>query len=113
MNIKKILYKALEESFLHNGYSFDDLTLTFSNRPEEADFQCNSAFAIAKKVHANPEVVANSIIANLYSLILINRNSFWNRAFFLHSYMRLYCNIFREEGNVPEVLQYKIICGTI
>ena len=65
MNIKKILFKALEESFLHNDYSFDDLTLTFSNRPEEADFQCNSAFAIAKKVHTSPEIVANSIIANL------------------------------------------------
>lgn len=65
MNIKKILYKALEDSFLHSDYSFDDLTLTFSNRPEEADFQCNSAFAIAKKVHTSPETVANSIIANL------------------------------------------------
>ena len=65
MNIKKILFKALEDSFLHNDYSFDDLTLTFSNRPEEADFQCNSAFAIAKKVHTSPEIVANSIIANL------------------------------------------------
>ncbi|MBR7172534.1 MAG: arginine--tRNA ligase [Clostridia bacterium] len=65
MNIKKILYKALEDSFLHCDYSFDDITLTFSNRPEEADFQCNSAFAIAKKVHTSPEVVANSIIANL------------------------------------------------
>ena len=65
MNIKKILYKALEDSFLHNGYAFDDITLTFSNRPEEADFQCNSAFSIAKKVHASPEVVANAIIANL------------------------------------------------
>ena len=65
MNIKKILYKALEDSFLHNGYAFDDITLTFSNRPDEADFQCNSAFSIAKKVHTSPEVVANSIIANL------------------------------------------------
>ncbi len=65
MNIKKILYNALEESFLHSNYSFDDLTLTFSNRPDEADFQCNSAFSIAKKVHTSPELVANSIIANL------------------------------------------------
>ena len=65
MNIKKILYKALEDSFLHNDYSFDDISLTFSNRPEEADFQCNSAFSIAKKVHTSPEVVANAIIANL------------------------------------------------
>ena len=65
MNIKKILYKALEDAFLHSNYSFDDISLTFSNRPEESDFQCNSAFLIAKKVHTSPEIVANSIIANL------------------------------------------------
>ena len=65
MNIKKILNDALEETFLHLNYELADLTLTFSNRAGEADFQCNSAFAIAKKVHSNPELVANSIIANL------------------------------------------------
>lgn len=65
MNIKNILNKALEESFLHLNYELSDLTLTFSNRVGEADYQCNSAFAIAKKAHTSPEVVANSIIANL------------------------------------------------
>ncbi len=65
MNIKNILYKALEESFLHLNYELADLTLTFSNRAGEADYQCNSAFAIAKKVHISPEVVATSIISNL------------------------------------------------
>lgn len=64
MNIKKILYKALEDTFLHLGYEFDDITLAFSSK-EGADFQCNSAFAIAKKVHTSPEVVANAIISNL------------------------------------------------
>ena len=47
MNIKKILLDALEETFLHLNYELADLTLTFSNRPAESDFQCNSAFAIA------------------------------------------------------------------
>ena len=65
MNIKNILYKALEDAFLHLNYELSDLTLTFSNRVGEADFQCNSAFSIAKKVHTSPEIVANSIIANL------------------------------------------------
>ena len=64
MNIKKILYKALEDTFLHLGYEFDDITLAFSSK-EGADFQCNSAFAIAKKVHTSPEVVANAIMSNL------------------------------------------------
>ncbi len=65
MNIKKILVQSLEESFLHLGYSIDDITLNFSNKPEIADFQCNSAFALAKKHGASPEVVATSIMANL------------------------------------------------
>ena len=65
MNIKNILNKALEDAFLHLNYELSDLTLTFSNRAGEADFQCNSAFAIAKKVHTSPEVVANAIISNL------------------------------------------------
>ncbi len=65
MNIKKILIEALEETFLHLNYELADLSLTFSNRPTESDFQCNSAFAIAKKMHTSPEVVATSIISNL------------------------------------------------
>lgn len=65
MNIKKILTEALEKTFLHLDYSFDDLSLSFSNRPEEADFQCNSSFAIAKKTHTSPELIASSIISNL------------------------------------------------
>lgn len=64
MNIKKILSSALEETFLHLSYSLDDLKFDYSSKPE-ADFQCNSAFAIAKKIGQTPEVVANSIIANL------------------------------------------------
>lgn len=65
MDIKNILKSALEESFLHLGYSVDDLSFGFSNKPEQADFQCNSAFALAKKQQTSPEVVANAIIANL------------------------------------------------
>ncbi len=65
MDIKSILKNALEESFLHLGYSLDDLSLGFSNKPAEADFQCNSAFVLAKKNQTSPEIVANSIIANL------------------------------------------------
>ncbi len=65
MDIKNILKQALEESFLHLGYSLEDLTLSFSNKPTEADYQCNSAFVLAKKHGQSPEVVANAIISNL------------------------------------------------
>ena len=64
MNIKQILIDSFKETFLHLSYEFDDLSLTFSNK-EGADFQCNSAFAIAKKTHTSPEIVANAIVANL------------------------------------------------
>lgn len=64
MNIKSLLKKSLEDSFLHLNYPFDDLKLDFSNK-DDADFQCNSAFALAKKLGQSPEVVANSIISNL------------------------------------------------
>lgn len=64
MNIKQVLINSLKEAFLHLSYEFDDLSLSFSNK-EGADFQCNSAFAIAKKMHTNPETVANAITSNL------------------------------------------------
>lgn len=64
MNIKNMLTKTLEEAFLHLNYDLDDLTVSYSTRPE-FDFTSNSAFSIAKKTHSNPEVIANSIIANL------------------------------------------------
>ena len=64
MNIKNTLYNALKETFKHLNYSEDDITLAFSSK-EGADFQCNSAFALAKKAHTSPEIVANAIISNL------------------------------------------------
>ena len=64
MNIKNKLYEALKQAFLHLNYSLDDLSLTFSSK-EGSDFQCNSAFALAKKTGTSPEIVANAIISNL------------------------------------------------
>ena len=64
MNIKQLLINSFKEVFLHLSYEFDDLSISFSNK-EGADFQCNSAFAIAKKTHTSPEVVANAIVSNL------------------------------------------------
>lgn len=64
MNIKNTLYNALKETFKHLNYSEEDITLAFSSK-EGADFQCNSAFALAKKAHTSPEIVANAIISNL------------------------------------------------
>ena len=65
MNIKKKLQTALENCFEKLGFDKSDVTLTFSNKPEESDFQCNSAFMIAKKQHVSPQIVASQIIDNL------------------------------------------------
>lgn len=64
MNIKNKLYEALKQAFLHLNYSLDDLSLTFSSK-DGSDFQCNSAFALAKKNGTSPEIIANAIISNL------------------------------------------------
>lgn len=64
MNIKQILLDKLKETFLKLGFDESDMSLSFSSK-EGADFQCNSAFAIAKKLHKNPEMVANEIKDNL------------------------------------------------
>ncbi len=64
MNIKKTLYNALKDAFAKLNYSESDITLAFSAK-EGADFQCNSAFALAKREHSNPEMIANQIINNL------------------------------------------------
>ena len=64
MNITKILYKALEKTFYKLGFGTENIVLTFSSRPE-ADYQCNSVFAIAKKLGRNPEEVALEIISSL------------------------------------------------
>lgn len=65
MNIKNTLSDALKKAFNKLNYDENDITLTFSNRPDDADFQCNSAFALAKKEHTSPENVANLIMQNL------------------------------------------------
>lgn len=51
MNLKQILEQRLQQI---------EPTATLSVS-EKADFQCNSAFAIAKQTHANPVVIANRI----------------------------------------------------
>lgn len=65
MNIKTSLMQSLAEAFKKSGYSEEELTFSFSNRPNEADFQCNSAFVLAKKYGKSPMEIANTIISNL------------------------------------------------
>lgn len=64
MQIKEILQKKLTESFIKCDYDVLDVQVSFSNKPEMADYQCNSAFVLAKKLRLTPMIIANRIIEN-------------------------------------------------
>ena len=61
MNILKELEKEFKKVFEELGYPNEDINITFSNRPELCDFQCNSAFSLAKKEKKSPLMIANTI----------------------------------------------------
>lgn len=63
MNIKQIILDKLKETFSKLGFDESDLSLSFSSK-EGADFQCNSSFALAKKLKTSPEMVAETIKNN-------------------------------------------------
>ena len=63
--VKDILVKELESVFEKLGLNKEDVTLTYSNKPELADYQCNSAFAIAKRIGKNPIEIASAIAEGL------------------------------------------------
>lgn len=61
MNIFKELEKEFGKIFKELGYPSEDINITFSDRPELCDFQCNSAFSLAKKEKKAPLMIANTI----------------------------------------------------
>lgn len=65
MNIFKSLNKEFEKVFEELGFAKEDLSITFSARPELCDFQCNSAFPLSKKEKKAPFIIANEIVEKL------------------------------------------------
>lgn len=63
--VKNELVKKLEAVFEELGYDKNDVVVTYSNKPEVADYQCNSAFVLAKKAQKNPMVLASEIVEKL------------------------------------------------
>ncbi len=61
MNIIRNLEKEFNNVFKKLGYGKEDINITFSDRPELCDFQCNSAFVLAKKEKKAPFLIANAI----------------------------------------------------
>ncbi len=64
-NIKNELTKYLEAAFEKLGFDKADVMVSYSNKPDVADYQCNSAFTLAKKLGKNPVLVANEIASEL------------------------------------------------
>lgn len=64
-NVKKELIKQLEVVFEKLGFEKSDVVVTYSNKPEVADYQCNSAFMLAKKAGKNPMILAGEIVKEL------------------------------------------------
>ena len=64
-NIKNELTKYLETAFEKLGLDKADVMVSYSNKPDVADYQCNSAFTLAKKLGKNPVLVANEIVEQL------------------------------------------------
>lgn len=59
-NIEKLLNEGANKA----GYS-ENFSITFSNMPKLCDFQCNGAFALAKKYGKNPFEIAEEIVKNI------------------------------------------------
>ena len=63
--VKDILFEKVYKVFDKLGFDKSLVTLAYANKPEFADYQCNSAFALAKKVGKNPMEIAKLIAENL------------------------------------------------
>ena len=62
--INETIEKLLEEGAKKAGYD-EKFTISFSALPGLCDFQCNDAFAIAKKHGENPFDIANKVVEKL------------------------------------------------
>ena len=64
MDLKQIIINDLNKSLDKCGYNAV-ASVSFSGKPEIADFQSNMSFALAKELKKNPMEIANNIAKNL------------------------------------------------
>ncbi len=66
MDIKLKIYQRLAMSLTRAGYTgSENISVSFSNRPELCDFQSNIALILAKTMGKNPVDVANKLVENI------------------------------------------------
>lgn len=68
MNIKNEIKEVLCGTLEELGIDSEGLNVTFSNRPEICDFQCNFAMLIAKKIGKKPFDLAEKIVKQINEL---------------------------------------------
>ncbi len=68
-NVKTYLENNIQKALESCGLQFSGPVLSYSGRPEIADFQCNVAFTLAKTYHKNPMEIANSLAQKLTELV--------------------------------------------
>lgn len=64
MNIIKDIEKLLNDGAIKAGFD-EKFSVSFSDKREICDFQCNGAFALAKKYGKNPFDIANEIVSKI------------------------------------------------
>ncbi len=67
MKVVEELRRELEKVFEKLGFAKEDVSVTFSDRPELCDFQCNSAFTLSKKERKAPIEIAKIIASEITS----------------------------------------------
>lgn len=63
--VKDLINQKLCLAFDKLGYDKSLITIAYANNAEVADYQCNSAFVIAKKMGVSPMVIAQNIVEEL------------------------------------------------
>ena len=65
MDIKDEIYEILAGAVEELGLTEEGLSVTFSNRPELCDYQCNFAMIKSKALNEKPIELAEKIVKNL------------------------------------------------
>lgn len=114
MNIIKDLKKEFEKVFKKLGYAKEDVSITFSDRPELCDFQCNSAFVLSKKEKKAPFIIANVIAEELkgkkYFNISVANPGFINISLNKNYLLKILKNLFNDERiGIEKIKSKKIV----
>lgn len=67
-NSKTLLHtleEKMKDAFAKADLPFDHVAVQQSDRPDLADFQCNSAFSLSKELKQNPRVIAEKVVSTL------------------------------------------------